>query len=358
MHASAETTSASHHAAIMVENLTTGALLLDAEWRLVAMNPAAEALLDLSAKRVRGLPAGRLFAGTRIEGRALCELLAEGLPFTQRELSLHLPGERSLLVDCTVTPLAEPAEPAGALVELVPAERGRRLEREEHLVSQSARSLLRSLAHEIRNPLGGLRGAAQLLHRELADPSLREYTRIVMDEADRLRSLLDRMLGPRTPPRLQAVNVHEVTERVRALLEAEAPPGVTMERDYDPSVPALHADAELLIQAVLNVARNAVQALDGEGRVTLRTRVERQITIGRSRHRLAVRVDVEDDGPGVPESVRDTLFYPLVSARPEGSGLGLSIAQSLVMQHGGIIECDSRPGHTVFGILLPVEEAT
>lgn len=349
------------HERRIIENLTTGVLLFDAERRLVSINAAAEALLAVSGNQVRGLDAERLLHGTDVEGEALGAVLERGLAFTQRELQLRRPNGHAITVDCTVTPLGEPAAQAGWLLfELVPVDRQRQIEREEHLLAQSlrVRSLLRGLAHEIRNPLGGLRGAAQLLERELGEGPLREYTRTIMGEADRLRALLDRMLGPRTLPRMRETNVHEVTERVTALIEAETPAGIAVRRDYDPSIPPLRADPELLIQATLNIARNAVQALEGRGTVTLRTRVLRQATVGGKRHRLAVHIDVIDDGPGVPEELRETLFYPLVTGRTEGTGLGLSIAQLLVHQHGGVVEWFSQPGETVFRILLPVTDET
>jgi two-component system nitrogen regulation sensor histidine kinase GlnL len=212
---------------------------------------------------------------------------------------------------------------------------------------------VRRLAHEIRNPLGGLRGAAQLLSREVVEETLKEYTTIIIREADRLQNLMDRMLGPRTLPKMQLVNVHEITERVRALLEAEAPPGVSIVRDYDPSIPEVYVDRDLLIQATLNVARNAVQAVGSHGTATLRTRIHRRLTIGHQRHPRVIRIDVIDDGPGVPEALRETLFCPMVTGREGGTGLGLSIAQSLVNQHGGLIEYSSANGLTVFSILLP-----
>jgi two-component system nitrogen regulation sensor histidine kinase GlnL len=273
-------------------------------------------------------------------------------------MRLGVPGVGTVTVDCVMTPLSGAGSGARSLVlvEFIALDRHKQISREERLVadSESARQVLRGLAHEIRNPLGGLRGAAQLLERELADEELREYTRVIVHEADRLQNLMDRMLGPRTPPRLRAVSIHEVTERVFALISAEAPPGVRVEKDYDPSIPELAADAELLIQAVLNVARNAVEAVEGRGQVLLRTRIHRQFTIGQRHHRLVARIDVVDDGPGVPEDLQERVFHPLVTGRHAGTGLGLSIAQSLVNQHGGLIECESRPGHTVFSILLPV----
>ena len=242
-------------------------------------------------------------------------------------------------------------------MELVPLDRHHQITREERLLTQiaHARNLVRRLGHEIKNPLGGLRGAAQLLQSELPDAALREYTRVIIREADRLTTLVDRMIGPRRPPRMEPVNIHEVTERVRALVNAETPASIVVERDYDPSIPDLAADPELLIQAMLNIARNAVHALGEDGRIVLRTRVQRRVSIGARQHRLMCRIDVVDDGPGIPDDLVDSMFYPLVSGRGGGAGLGLSIAQSLVYEHGGIIECASRPGDTTFSILLPMD---
>jgi two-component system nitrogen regulation sensor histidine kinase GlnL len=220
--------------------------------------------------------------------------------------------------------------------------------------NESARALVRGLAHEIRNPLGGLRGAAQLLERELGTEELKEYTRIIVHEADRLQALVDRLLGPRMLPSKRLINIHEVTERVRALIQAEAPGGIVVDRDYDPSIPELYADPELLIQATLNVAQNAVQAVADAGHILLRTRVHRQYTIGQRRHRLVARIDICDNGAGIREDLKDLIFYPMVTGRNDGTGLGLSIAQSLVNQHAGLIECHSEPGNTTFSILLPL----
>ncbi|GAC1305318.1 MAG: hypothetical protein NVSMB10_09140 [Steroidobacteraceae bacterium] len=218
---------------------------------------------------------------------------------------------------------------------------------------------MRQLAHEIKNPLGGVRGAAQLLARELLDPSLHEYTRIIISEADRLASILDSMLGPRRPPAKQLVNVHEILERVYHLLSSEAPAGLVFERDYDPSLPAIAVDPNHIIQAMLNLGRNAVQALAAAEpqtpRLVLRTRSASNVSIGPVRHRLVASVQFEDNGPGVPAEIRDTIFYPLVSGRPDGTGLGLGIAQELVSRHGGLIEFDSAPGRTVFVIFLPMD---
>jgi two-component system nitrogen regulation sensor histidine kinase GlnL len=235
------------------------------------------------------------------------------------------------------------------------------LTRENALLAQlgGSRLMVRQLAHEIKNPLGGLRGAAQLLERELLDPALREYTRVIISEADRLTNLLDSMLGPGRPPAKQLVNVHELLERVYHLLRSEAPPGVAIERDYDPSLPSLTIDPNHIIQAMLNLGRNAIQALAGATvpapRLTLRTRAVSNASVGAHRHRLVASIQFEDNGPGVPAEIRDTIFYPLVSGRSDGTGLGLGIAQDLVSRHGGLIEFDSTPGRTIFVISLPMD---
>ena len=340
----------------IIDNLTTAVLLLDTDLRLLAMNPAAEELLDVSANQLLGTSVERLLPETALFDAALARAAASGARFTEREMRLAL-GAQTITVDCSVTPIGERCGELQLLVELVRVDRHRQMSRDEQGVARNAsvRALMRGLAHEIGNPLGGLRGAAQLLERELADDALKEYTQVIVHEADRLQNLLDRMLGPRTLPSKRSINIHEVTERVRALLRAEAPAGVHVARDYDPSIPPVHADPELLIQATLNVARNAVQALDGRGELGLRTRIQRRFTIGQICHRLVVRIEVHDDGPGVPEELREQIFFPLVTGRGDGTGLGLSIAQSLVHQHDGLIEYVSAPGDTRFSLILPVE---
>jgi len=227
------------------------------------------------------------------------------------------------------------------------------------------RELIRNLAHEIKNPLGGLRGSAQLLERELDRPSLREYTRVIIKEADRLQALMDRLLTPYRPPNQVPMNIHEVCERVRSLILAEFPEGIRVRRDYDVGLPEFRGDPEQLIQAVLNIARNAAQAILGtgstaplglqnRGEIVLRTRVARQVTLARRFHRLALELQVVDNGPGVSVEIRDQIFYPLVSGREGGTGLGLTLAQTLVQQHHGVVECDSQPGRTSFRIVLPL----
>ena len=253
--------------------------------------------------------------------------------------------------------------PTAVLIEISDATQHQRITRETALLTQigGSRLMIRQLAHEIKNPLGGLRGAAQLLARQLADASMREYTSIIISEADRLVALVDALLGPGHAPRKELVNVHELLQHIGYLLAADAPPAVAIERDYDPSLPLLRLDRHLIIQAMLNLGRNAMQALaqkaDGPGRLILRTRASTNVNIGARRHRLVASVQFEDNGPGVPEHLRETLFYPLVTGRSDGTGLGLAVAQDLVSRHDGLIEFESRPGQTTFTILLPLNAA-
>ena len=248
------------------------------------------------------------------------------------------------------------------VVEMVEIEQQTRVDREERSMglAQANKELLRNLAHEIKNPLGGIRGAAQLLAMELPSPELGEYTSVIIHEADRLQSLVDRLLAPHRRPHVVGdVNIHEVCERVRAVVTAEFPRGLRIERDYDASLPEFRGDREQLIQAVLNVVHNAAQALAeriaaGDGRIELRTRAARQVTIGKQRYRLALELHVEDNGPGVPAEIQDHIFHPLVTGREGGSGLGLTLAQTFVQQHRGTIACDSVPGRTVFTITIPL----
>jgi len=257
--------------------------------------------------------------------------------------------------------LAQTDTPDEFVVELLPLEAQARQDREERLIDQAQanKELIRNLAHEIKNPLGGIRGAAQLLEMEI-DASLKEYTQVVIHEADRLQTLVDRLLAPHRRPHVVGdVNIHEVCERVRSLILAEFPKGLKVVRDYDTSIPEFRGDREQLIQAVLNIAHNAAQALadrmaSGDAQLTFRTRISRQVTFGKQRYRLALELHVIDNGPGVPDSIKDRIFFPLVSGREGGSGLGLTLAQTFVQQHHGLIECDSVPGRTDFKILIPL----
>lgn len=339
-----------------LENLTTSVLVLDTGMKLAYMNPAAEMLFESSARHAHNMPLTDLLPGAAAFIGKIAHALEDQHPFSERELVLRI-HNRTVTVDCTATPLVEPGEEPALLVEMLQVDRQLRISREEHLLvqSQATSLLIRGLAHEIKNPLGGLRGAAQLLERQLPDDTFKEYTRIIIEEADRLQALVDRMLGPRQRPQFRAVNIHDVLEHVRNLVLAEAPRGIQLWRDYDPSIPDLQGDPDLLIQATLNIVRNAIQALGEQGKITLRTRIVRQFTIGQVRHKLVLRVDIIDDGPGIPPELQETLFFPMITGRAEGTGLGLSISLNLINQHGGLIECESRPGHTVFTLLLPLE---
>ena len=341
----------------VIENLTTSTLLFDHELRLVYINPAGETLLAASARQAEGQTLRELMPAATAFVDDVERALASGHPYTERELRLDWTEGRVITVDCTITPLLETHQPPALLMELLHVDRHLRIAREEHLLAQhqAARALVRGLAHEIKNPLGGLRGAAQLLERELPSEDLQEYTRIIILEADRLQNLMNRMLGPNALPQKRAINIHEVLEHVRGLVRAEAEHDIQIERDYDPSIPHLFADPDMLIQAVLNIVRNAQQALGSHGTILLRTRAKRQVTIGHRRFKLVVSIDIIDNGPGIAPDMLENIFYPMVTGRANGTGLGLSIAQSLVNQHNGLIECASRPGHTVFTILLPLD---
>jgi two-component system nitrogen regulation sensor histidine kinase GlnL len=344
----------------IVEHINTAVLLVNDHLGLEYINPAAELLLGVSSRRIHGI---RFDALVHCEGSPFQERISEhllvGRPYTEREVKIRLRDGRLITVNCTVTPILDSPLAPAALLELVQLDRHLRISQEEQWLSQhsAARKMIRGLAHEIKNPLGGLRGAAQLLDGELREEALKEYTRIIIAEADRLHKLVDRMLGPNNRLHEQEINIHEILEHVRNLVLAEAPQGIELIRDYDPSLPWLWGDRDLLIQAVLNIVRNALQALGDRGRITLRTRILHKFTIGHTRHRRVIRADIVDNGPGIPKALQDTLFYPMVTGRDEGTGLGLTIAQTLINQHRGLIECQSRPGHTVFTVLLPIVAA-
>jgi two-component system, NtrC family, nitrogen regulation sensor histidine kinase GlnL len=343
-----------------LENLSTAVALLDAQLCVLYLNPAAEALLETSSGRAQGFGLTKLMPHSARFIEDLRAAMRSAHSYTEREMQIALPSDRVLTASCTITPLGEGARPSALLLEITELDRQLRMTREEHLLAQqkTTQAMLRGMAHEIKNPLGGLRGAAQLLEMELDDPELREYTRIIIREADRLRKLMDRMLGPSNQPHMALACVHEILEHVRGLIVAEAPDGVRVEQDYDPSIPFIRGDRDLLVQAILNVALNALQAVGDKGVIKFRTRIARQCTIGAKRYRLAVRVVIVNDGPGIAPELLEQIFFPMVAGRPQGAGLGLSIAQNLINQHNGIIECNSRPGHTEFCVVLPVENGS
>jgi len=350
-------------AAGLLDALSTGIVVLDEHLCVVYANVGAQDLLGLSLNQSRGRPIQELFPSCTPLRALLRRALDRTEPCAGHEIELlaagaQLPREPTV-VDITVTPLEGQLTGTHLLLELADARARARISRESEMLSRldSSRLMIKQPAHEIKNPLGGLRGAAQLLDRELRDAALKEYTAVIINEADRLRALVDSMLGPARAPLLRGdVNIHEICEHVFHLLRSEAPVDVILERDYDPSLPSGAFDRNEIIQAVLNVGRNALQALpSGAGRVLIRTRALSNITIGAVRHRLVANIEVEDNGLGVPPELRSSLFYPLVTGRPSGSGLGLAVAQELIARHRGLIEFQSQPGHTVFSLLLPLE---
>lgn len=343
---------------LILDHLTSAVILLDRHLRPLYLNPAAEGLLAVSQQHACGQSFGDLLREADPLLEAFRDALRTGTPFTQRQTSLTLATlHQTVLVDISATPLPD----AGLLLEMQSMDRLLKISREEAIVSsqQTSRHLARGLAHEIKNPLGGIRGAAQLLARELPDARLTEYTRIIIEEADRLRDLVDRMLGPHEPPALAAVNIHEVLERVLSLIRVESGEGVRFVRDYDPSMPDIEGDRAQLLQALLNIVRNAMQVMrenhTPDATITICTRVQRRFTIGKRVHKLVCRVDILDNGPGIPPDMQDTVFYPMISGRADGTGLGLAISQSIIAQHHGLIECESSPGNTRFSLYIPLD---
>jgi len=339
--------------------LSTAVLLLDRKARIAHVNQAAELLFDTSRRTLVGQSVGRVL-GDEAEIRQLVTD-AESNAFGQRRQIMELRRTNREPLPVQVTATAQFGEPTPVVLEVTEIEQQLKVDREERQLglTEANRQLLRNLAHEIKNPLGGVRGAAQLLESELTADQ-REYTRVIIAEADRLQALVDRLLAPHRSPRVVAeLNIHEVLERVRMVMLAEFPRGLTIERDYDASAPEFRGDKEQLIQAVLNVVRNAAEALEariaaGDAQIILRTRVARQVTIARTRHRLALDLHIIDNGPGIADELKDRVFFPLVSGRDNGTGLGLTLAQTFVQQHDGLIEVDSRPGRTDFRILIPL----
>jgi len=340
----------------VVDHLSTSVLIFDAQLCLQYMNPAAEVMFDVSARQVTGQMIRELLPIEPAFQESLRNALLDKQGYTEHEQVLVLSAERRITVDCTVTTDIGDSEEL-LLLELKQVDRHLRISREERLLAQNVttQAVVRGFAHEVKNPLGGIRGAAQLLERELPDSSLEEYTQIIIGEADRLQSLVDDMLGPNSLPTKRQTNIHEILERVRSLVLAEVPDGVEVKRNYDPSIPEFDADRNQLIQAVLNIVRNAVEAIGEKGVIELRTRIERQCTIGTERHRHVLRLDINDNGPGIAEEMQQRIFFPMITTRVEGTGVGLSIAQSLINRHGGLIECTSKPGDTRFTILLPLD---
>ncbi|RZV34482.1 MAG: PAS domain-containing protein [Chromatiales bacterium] len=341
----------------ILDSLTSGIVLLDESLLIVDLNPAAENILGISRQRARGQSLLQL-VDDEPEMREILARVATTGDHYANEMKLaptevHA-DERT--IDCHVSAVS--IDDATLLVEIVDVTRRTQISREHALLIQhgAGRQMIRQLAHEIKNPLGGIRGAAQLLERQLPEAELREYTDVVISETDRLAGLVDTLLGPGGPPRKEPVNVHELLEYVVRLVEAEDHKSVTIQRDYDPGLPLIDLDRDQMIQAFLNLVRNATAALDGQGTITLRSRAVTNFTIGDVRHRVIASIEIEDDGPGIPTDLQASIFYPLVTSRPEGTGLGLPAAQELISRHGGLIEFDSRPGRTLFIVRIPLEQ--
>jgi two-component system nitrogen regulation sensor histidine kinase GlnL len=347
----------SERASHLIENIYTALLVFDPRLHLIGLNAAGENLLSVSWRKVAGQQVFELLP----EATGFAEMLQRALltrrPYTEWGMELPLGHGREVIVDAMITPVLEEGADAELIVELVDVQSFAKARREEqfHEMHEAARKSLEGVAHEIKNPLGGLRGAAQLLERELNGSKLTEYTRIIINEADRLRSLVERMLTPNSRQLLNPVNIHELLDYVQNVVEAESPDTLLIERDYDPSLPLLNADREHLIQALLNIMRNAAQAAGPAGRLCLRTRIKRNSTIRQQQHKLALQIEVIDDGPGVPPGLEREIFYPMVTTRADGKGLGLSIAQALVQSHSGSIDYERVGNNTIFRILLPLD---
>lgn len=340
----------------LIENLYTAVLVLNNDLCLNSMNTAGESLLSMSARKVSGMKLEQVLPESTQFVETVQRSMESKTPYTGRGISLSLPYQKSITVDCAITPLLENEQCNGVIVELIDNHTQNRLMREENLLElhNAARESLRGMAHEIKNPLGGLRGAAQLLERELKGSELTEFTSIIINEADRLRNLIDRLMTPNAQINVTTVNVHEVLEYVLNLVEAESTTPLQVERFYDPSLPMLEADREQLIQATLNILRNAVQAMPTGGHIWLNTKIKRMCTICQELYKLAVQIEIVDDGPGVSPEIISGMFYPMVTSRADGTGLGLSIAQSLVQSHRGIIEYERLDSKTIFRITLPI----
>ena len=353
---------------LLVDNLATAVLLVDAELNIFYLNSSCEALFDISLLRAQGSPVLNILKAPNDSfntHEALINSLENGQAYTRRDATITI-NFKDVHVDYSVARLStgKSYHPL-LLIELNPIDRMLKISKEENLLQQHqvARQLIRGVAHEIKNPLGGIRGATQLLARSLNDPQYAEFTDIIISEVDRLRNLADTMLGSRQLPSYEPVNVHEPLERVRSLIINQTKKKIKITRDYDLSLPDVHADRDQLIQVMLNISVNAVQAMtenkdfftEEQPELILRTRIQRLVTINGITHRSTVRIDIEDNGPGVPEEILESVFYPLVTGRAKGTGLGLSIAQNIMHQHNGMIECQSVPGKTVFSLYLPWE---
>ncbi|WP_038175456.1 nitrogen regulation protein NR(II) [Vibrio pacinii] len=342
---------------IILNHQVTAILIMNEALQVRYANPSAEQLFSQSAKRIIDHPLSHLIQHASMDLALLSQPLQSGQSITDSDVTFVVDG-KPLMLEVTVSPISWNKE-LMLLIEMRKIGQQRRLSQElnQYAQQQAAKLLVRGLAHEIKNPLGGLRGAAQLLERALPDASLAEYTQIIIEQADRLRALVDRLLGPQKPGKKKPANLHLILEKIRQLVDLEANQSVQIERDYDPSLPDIVMDADQIEQALLNIVSNAGQILKNQddGQITIRTRTVHQANIHGQRCKLAARIEIIDNGPGIPTDLQDTLFYPMVSGREGGTGLGLSIAQNLIDQHQGKIDVESWPGRTTFTIYLPIQ---
>lgn len=336
------------------DNVVSSIFLLDQQLCVHHNNPAAEQLLKLSSKRMAGSHLNTLFHHLSSNTQLFSQVFETDQGFTDNLATLICVDGRSVTIDLSVSPI-EVEQQHLLLVEIRQVDQQQRISQEMQQLTQQqlAKNLVKGLAHEIKNPLGGLRGAAQLLHRQL-DESNQEYTQMIMEQADRLNNLVERLLGPNTHHQHQLHNIHQVLEKIIQLVSIELPKDIHIERDYDPSIPDISIDDEQIQQALLNIIQNAIQAMGDSGHLTIMSRVTSQVTINGKRHRLAIEIKIIDNGPGIAPHLHNTLFYPMITGRAQGTGLGLSIAQTLVQQHNGRIDFKSRPGFTEFTVSLPV----
>ncbi len=346
------------HEHLILDSLVTAVVVVDTNFSIAYINVSAEALLGVSSEHFIGKALSDCFSPNEGTPNSLQEAISENRNFTKRRAKWRLHNGQIITVDYTVTPSTETEF---ITIEIQPLDRLLRISREEAWISsqETSRNLVKSLAHEIKNPLGGIRGAAQLLAKELENENLEEYTRIIVAETDRLRNLVDQMIGPRVPLKLETINVHNVLERVISIISMEVGTKIALTRNYDPSIPEFIGDLEQLIQAFLNIVRNAVQALSEnknqeKPEIIITTRIQRRYTLGGIHHPLVIQAIINDNGPGIPPDLIEDIFFPMITGRAEGSGLGLSISQNLVGQHNGLIECTSEPGNTEFVIFLPL----
>jgi len=336
--------------------MVTAVVVLNNALTVQYANPAAEALLIKSFAKLLNMHIGRLFFNSPIKETRLKQLLTSGQEFSDSDVILEFFDHRKITVEITAPSVVFDKCPH-ILLEFKQIDQQKQMSAESFQQQQweSGRDLIRGLAHEIKNPLGGLRGAAQLLSKEL-NVDQQEYTQMIIEQADRLTNLVDRLLGPNQLPNLSMQNIHLVLEKVHHLVSFNNPENITLTKDYDPSIPDIRFDADKLQQAILNIVSNAIQILDSDGKITLKTRAASNKTINGKRIKLSVLISIIDNGPGIPEKIQDTLFYPMVSGRANGTGLGLSISQTLINQHQGKLSCISQPGHTEFTILLPIND--